>query len=70
MAESIKREIEQLETVGRVSAGGGRQVHTGFGFSKMKKREDAPKAVASATGDVADDLDDAFARLKASTPAE
>lgn len=69
MAESISRELEQLERVGRVRAGGERQVHAGFGFSQLKRREDA-QPVRDGQQDVADDLDDAFERLKARSVPE
>lgn len=69
VAESIKKELEQLEGVGRVSASGQRPVHAGFGFSEMKRdEEEAPPPQRSQAVHV--DLDNALERLKSATRAE
>lgn len=62
VAESIKAELEQLETVGRVTARDQRPVHTEFGFEEIP-RDPAP-AAAPAGDNVAASLDDAWSRLK------
>ncbi len=68
MSDSIKAELEKLESVGRVSAHGRREVHAAFGFSEMarKAENDEPPRGPS----VAESLDDAFARLKSSVTPE
>ncbi|MFT4049849.1 MAG: hypothetical protein QM648_08425 [Solirubrobacterales bacterium] len=69
MADSIKNELEQLETVGRVSARGQRPVHAEFGFAEMK-RDDSRETEEPPAGNVAASLDDAFSRLKARVEPE
>jgi hypothetical protein len=69
VSESIKQELEQLESVGRVSAHGQRPVHAEFGFSQMKRKKQQVAAPASSTP-IEDQFDDAFARLKARTPSD
>jgi len=63
VAESIKAELEQLESVGRVTASGQRPVHAEFGFEEIK-RDPEPAASAPAPTNVAASLDDAWSRLK------
>lgn len=62
MTESIKHELEQLETVGRVSVSGQRPVHAEFGFGSIPR--DSAVAPARPSETVAESLDDAWSRLK------
>lgn len=63
MAESIKAELEALETVGRVTASGQRPVHAEFGFEEIQ-RDPEPVAAKPSSTNVAENLDDAWSRLK------
>ncbi len=68
VGDSIKAELEKLESVGRVSARGRREVHAAFGFSEMTRaaKSDEPAREPS----VAQSLDDAFSRLKSRVAPE
>ena len=63
MAESIKAELEKLESLGRVSAQSNRPVHAGFGFDGIEP-ESREVAAGPVRNDVASNLDDAWSRLK------
>jgi hypothetical protein len=63
VAESIKAELEKLESLGRVSAHGHRPVHADFGFEGVEP-EKQPAATGAPRNDVASNLDDAWSRLK------
>lgn len=63
MSESIKAELEALETVGRVTASGQRPVHAEFGFEEIQ-RDPEPAVATPAGANVAASLDDAWSRLK------
>jgi hypothetical protein len=62
VAESIKAELEQLESLGRVTARDQRPVHSEFGFDEIPR--DPQPASAPAGDNVAASLDDAWSRLK------
>lgn len=61
VAESIKAELEQLESVGRVTASGQRPVHAEFGFEAIQRD---PETAPAPEAGVAASLDDAWSRLK------
>ncbi len=62
MNDSLKRELEDLERTGRISARDQREVHAGFGFEAIER--DSQPAVPAAANDVGAQLDDAWSRLK------
>lgn len=71
MDQSIGRELEQLEHVGRVSVRDRRAVHAGFGFGAIEpdperigRQDTAEQRQPLAGGHVATRLDDAWVRLK------
>lgn len=70
MVKSIKDQLEALETLGRVSVSGRRQVHAEFGFSAMKRDDEATSAERETERDFSTELDAAHIRLKAQVPAE
>lgn len=63
MTDSIKAELVELESVGRVTASGQRPVHAEFGFEEIK-RDPELAAAQPAPASVAASLDDAWSRLK------
>lgn len=72
MDESIREELEVLETIGRISASGRRPVHAGFGFTAIK-RHDQPATddsdEAPPSEGLAAELEAAHTRLKAAQAA-
>lgn len=73
VAKSIETELEMLENVGRISVRGQRPVHAAFGFSEMRP-DAAARPVAdrqpSPGSDLANELDNALSRLRASAGPE
>lgn len=63
MTDSIKRELEALEEMGRISARDQREVHADFGFESIT-REEPSTQTAPAGAEVTAQLDDAWSRLK------
>lgn len=62
MTESIKQELQQLETVGRVSVRSQRPVHADFGFESIPRDQGAAPTPSGRA--VTESLDDAWSRLK------